>query len=129
LVVILGLTYYVVYVLLLPEILSSLLQTPISVAEKDLSFFLFFFIALSTAESLLKNNPISIPLRLLTKLFGALILYEVLNGGVVETSITMGDTVLQVEFDLSILLYTIILVSLIYGFIDAFTFFTTNEEI
>jgi len=97
--------------------------------EKDLPFFLFFFIALGTAESILRNNVVSIPLRILSKLFGALILYIVLNGGIIETSITMGDAVLRVEFDLSILLYTIILVSLIYGFIDAFTFYTSNEEI
>jgi len=77
----------------------------------------------------LRNNVVSIPLRILSKLFGALILYIVLNGGIIETSITMGDAVLRVEFDLSILLYTIILVSLIYGFIDAFTFYTSNEEI
>jgi len=127
--IILGLIYYTIYVLLLPKILSSLLQTPMLMVEKDLPFFLFFFIALGTAESILRNNVVSIPLRILSKLFGALILYIVLNGGIIETSITMGDAVLRVEFDLSILLYTIILVSLIYGFIDAFTFYTSNEEI
>jgi len=76
----------------------------------------------------LRNNVVSIPLRILSKLFGALILYIVLNGGIIETSITMGDAVLRVEFDLSILLYTIILVSLIYGFIDAFTFYTSMKR-
>ena len=120
-----GFVYYVVYVVLLPTLLASALQVSVAVGKAPV--FLFFFIALGTAESILKDNPVSIPLRILSKLFGALILYVLMDGGRLSTAVSREGLDLYVEFDMSILLYTIILLSLVYGFIDAFSFYTSKN--
>ena len=119
-----GLTYYLVYVVLLPQVLSALLRTPLE-AGHAISF-IALFVSLGTAESVLRSHPVSIPLRAVPKLLGALILYVVLNGGHLE--VPAEGTVLRTELDLSPLLHAIILLSLLYGSMDAFSYYTARDS-
>jgi len=43
-----------------------------------------------------------------------------MDGGRLSISLPLGEASLYVELDTSVLLYTIILLSLVYSFIDAF---------
>ena len=126
--VVLGLIYYVIYLQILPILLTRLTQIPITISLSKVIVYLGFFLALGIAESILRNNPISIPIKILGKMLGALILFVVLNGGLLEGNIKFGTTVLTVKIDISLLLYAIILISLVYGFIDAFSYFTSAEK-
>lgn|GEM_PF-719004 len=120
-----GLTYYLVYAVLLPQVFSTLLKTPIEAGY--VTSFIALFIALGTAESVLRSHPISIPLRVISKLLGALILYVVLNGGHLEVEVPAEGVVIHAELDVSPLLHAVILFSLLYGFIDAFSYYTTRN--
>jgi len=125
--VILGLIYYIVYLQVLPLLLARITQTPITIPLGKMVVYLGFFLALGIAESVLRNHPISIPIKILSKVFGALILFVVLNGGILEGTIPLGSLTVDVRIDISPLLYIVILVSLIYGFIDAFSYLTSSE--
>jgi len=123
--VISGILYYALYVLALPLILSHFgALTPLSPISMDLMHYLGFFIALGVAESALSSHILSVPLRVFTKLFGALLLYEVLSGGRLNAVIVGEDlSSISVELDISPLLYIVIIGSLIYGVLDALTYF------
>lgn len=121
-----GALYYLIYVVALPTLISSITATPIPISGMMATYF-GFFVALGTAESVLEGNVVSIPLRLISKLLGALILWNVLSGGHISTTMNYGALTISVEADISILLYVVILVSLIYGFLDAFTYFSKTS--
>lgn len=125
--VILGLTYYIIYLQVLPLLLARITQTPITIPLGKIVVYLGFFLALGIAESILRNHPISIPIKILSKVFGALILFVVLDKGVLEGIIPLDSFTISVRIDISPLLYVVILVSLIYGFIDAFSYLTSSE--
>lgn len=124
--IITGITYYIIYVVLLPNLLKELGQLPIK-APPDIVFYMGFFIALGTAESILGKHPVSIPLRVLSKLFGALVLFKVMNGGEFSADILHDGITLHVEMGITPILYTIMMFSLIYGFLDAFDTVTRSE--
>ena len=109
-----GLIYYLVYVMLLPTLFSKILPGTV-VLETPISWLLAFilFTSISLANSLLKEHPISLPLRFLSKVLGALIVLTLLNFGVVRGEITMGGTVLEYSMDISLPLYVIVLFSML----------------
>jgi len=116
-----GLIYYALYVVLLPALLVATLRVPVETGRA--AYYLWFFVALGTAESVLGGHAISIPIRMLSKLLGILVLYSVTNGGVISATISYGGTDMAVEIDASPLLFTVMLVSLVFAAVDAFTCF------
>ncbi|MET1160463.1 MAG: hypothetical protein ABWW65_05825 [Thermoprotei archaeon] len=123
--IVVGVVYYILYLVALPSLLTAV-QIPVYIPP-NIVFYLGFFIALGTAESILANTPFSIPLRILSKLLGALILWTILNGGHLSGSIEYSGTTVFIEIDISLLLYVIVLASLIYGFMDVFTYFSEHR--
>ena len=122
-----GIVYYLVYAVILPVLISYVTNIPVP-APSSLIVYAFFFIALSTAGSVLSENPVSIPLRTLLKLLGVLVLWSILNGGHLAGTVNQGELVINFEADISPLLYVVILVSLVYGFLDAFAYFTNTTH-
>lgn len=122
-----GIVYYLVYGVALPLLISSVASGAGAPTPTISVWYLGFFVALGTAESVLEDNVVSIPLRVVSKLLGALLAWQALNGGHIAGSASYGGVTVSVEADVSPLLYVVVLVSLLYGFIDAFTFYTKKE--
>jgi len=122
-----GLLYWLVYVVLTPYLIGRLINIPIHI-EAWFPPLAIVFIALGVVESSLSNHAISIPIRVISKLIGALCIYTLLNGGRLSTTISRGVWSAIVYFDISPLLYTIISLNLIYGVFDAYTYFRKLYE-
>jgi hypothetical protein len=120
--VLLGFLYYIVYIITLPYLITSLMRMPVP-GEERLAYYIWFFVALGVGESILKSHPVSIPLRMLSKLLGALFLYTIVNGGELHGAYVTNGYTISVSINISTLIYTVIAASLVYGFIDAFAAF------
>ncbi len=109
-----GLFYYFVYVVLLPTLFSKIFPDA-EVLETPILWLLAFalFTGIGIANSLLREHPISLPLRLLSKVLGALIVLTLLNFGVVRGEVLMEGTVIEYSMDISLPLYAIILFSML----------------
>jgi len=117
--IILGIIYYLLYGYLLPTIILGFAHVELEVLTLRLLPYLGLFISLGIVEELLKNHPISIPFRMLTKVMYALILMAILNGGVISTTLSIEPYIMHVRIDITLLLYMIVILSLIYGVIDS----------
>jgi len=117
-----GLVYYVVYVVLIPLMLGSV--TPL---HREALYYLGLLLTLSTASSVLSKHVVSIPLKILVNLLAALILYTVLNGGKLSVEVSADNQLLVVNADISPILYLIVLASIILGFIDAINYFKEHS--
>ncbi len=109
-----GLFYYFVYVILLPTLFSKIFPDA-EVLETPILWLLALalFTGIGLANSLLREHPISLPLRLLSKVLGALIVLTLLNFGVVSGEVFMEGTVIEYSMDISLPLYVIILFSML----------------
>ena len=109
-----GLFYYFVYVILLPTLFSKIFPDA-EVLETPILWLLAFalFTGIGIANSLLREHPISLPLRLLSKVLGALIVLTLLNFGVVRGEVFMEGSVIEYSMDISLPLYAIILFSML----------------
>lgn len=117
--IILGIIYYLVYGYILPVVILSFTKVGLEALTLKLLPYLVLFIALSITEELLKNHPISIPFRMLSKVMYALILMIILNGGVIAATLSHEPYSVYARIDITILLHMIIALSLIYGVVDA----------
>lgn len=109
-----GLLYYFIYVVLLPALFSKVFPGT-EILETPILWLLAFalFTGLGLANSLLKEHPISLPLRLLSKILGALIVLTLLNFGVIRGEITVEESVIEYSIDISLPLYVVILFSML----------------
>lgn len=109
-----GLFYYFVYVVLLPTLFSKIFPDA-EVLETPILWLLAFalFTGIGIANSLLREHPISLPLRLLSKVLGALIVLTLLNFGVVRGEVFMEGSVIEYSMDISLPLYAVILFSML----------------
>ena len=109
-----GLFYYFVYVILLPTLFSKIFPDA-EVLETPILWLLAFalFTGIGLANSLLREHPISLPLRLLSKVLGALIVLTLLNFGVVRGEVFMEGSVIEYSMDISLPLYAVILFSML----------------
>jgi len=115
---VIGLVYYIVYVVLIPSMLGSTTPLP-----REALYYLGLLLTLSTASSILSKHAVSIPLKILVNLLAALILYTVLNGGKLSVEVPVDNQLLIVNADISPILYLIMLASIILGIIDAINYF------
>jgi len=113
-----GLAYYVVYVVLIPLMLGS--TTPL---HREALYYLGLLLILSTASSILSKHVVSIPLKILVSILAVLILYTVLDGGKLSVEVSADNRLFIVNADISPILYLIMLASIILGFIDAISYF------
>lgn len=109
-----GILYYFIYVVLLPTIFSRIFPGT-EILEVPILWLLAFalFSGLGLANSLLREHPISLPLRLLSKVLGALIVLTLLNFGVIRGEAVVEGTVIEYSLDISLPLYAIILFSML----------------
>lgn len=109
-----GIFYYFIYVVLLPTIFSRIFPGT-EILEVPILWLLAFalFTGLGIANSLFREHPISLPLRLLSKILGALIVLTILNFGVIRGEAVMEGTVIEYSLDISLPLYAIILFSML----------------
>ncbi len=117
--VIIGVIYYIVFVVLIPFLLSVAVKQQaqlISLGSRTL-IYIWFFIALGVAEKL-TDYPIKVVLATLSKLLGVLFLYVILNGGIIYATIAQNGRTFAVIVDISSLLLVVILSTLIYATID-----------
>ncbi|MEM2039950.1 MAG: hypothetical protein QXN79_05600 [Zestosphaera sp.] len=109
-----GLLYYFIYVVLLPTLFSKVFPGT-EILETPILWLLAFalFTGLGLANSLLKEHPILLPLRLLSKILGALIVLTLLNFGVIRGEIAVEGSVIEYSIDISLPLYVVILFSML----------------
>ena len=121
--ILLGLVYYIVYLSILPRLVTpnmGLFQnvntTPLQSIDYQVSIVLL--ITIGVMERVIEH-PVVAVLRVLSKLVGALLLYIITNGGIITATVDTGSTTLTVTADLSLIIYSIIMASAIIGIIDA----------
>jgi len=117
--IVLGITYYLLYGYLLPTVILGFTHAELEVLTLRFLPYLGLFISLGIVEELLKNHPISIPFRMLTKVIYALILVAILNGGIISTTLNIEPYIMSIRINITLLLYMIVILSLIYGVIDS----------
>jgi len=123
--VIFGLFYYLLYIIALPMLFSRILQIPIEMVTGVVAAsYIWFFIALETFISFVHKHLISIPMKVLSKMLYALMLYSVFNHGILTIEIPYNSYTISTIINISVVLYIIILASIIYGFLDAFSLFS-----
>jgi len=114
--VLIGLLYYVVYILILPKLLTGIfgeLKLVFPISPRTYLIALYLFVGLGTATSLLKNHPLSLPLKLLSKVLGALLVLAILNFGILQGTIPVMGMQIDFRIDISVLLYAILLFSML----------------
>ena len=114
--VLIGLLYYVVYILILPKLLAGIfgeLKIVFPISLRTYLIALYLFVGLGTATSLLKNHPLSLPLKLLSKVLGALLVLAILNFGILQGTIPVMGVQIDFRIDISVLLYAILLFSML----------------
>ncbi len=114
--VLIGLLYYVVYILILPKLLAGIfgeLKLVFPISLRTYLIALYLFVGLGTATSLLKNHPLSLPLKLLSKVLGALLVLAILNFGILQGTIPVMGVQIDFRIDISVLLYAILLFSML----------------
>jgi len=123
--VIFGLLYYLLYITAIPMLFSRALQIPTEMVTGVVATsYIWFFIALETFISLIHKHLISIPMKVLSKMLYALMLYSVFNHGILSIEIPYNSYTISTTINISVVLYIIILASIIYGFLDAFSLFS-----
>lgn len=121
--VVLGAVYYVVYVMLLPRLIAPgmglLENVEVSAFQSiDYRVAIILLIAIGIMERVIEH-PVVAVLRVLSKLVGALLLYIITNGGIFTATIEVDGSTVRVVADLSLLIYSVIMVSAIIGIVDA----------
>jgi hypothetical protein len=120
-----GLLYYLIYITAIPMLFSRALQIPTEmVTGVVVMSYIWFFIALETFISLIHKHIISMPMKVLSKMLYALMLYSVFNRGILSIEIPYNSHIISATVNVSVILYIIILASIIYGFLDAFSLFS-----
>lgn len=120
--IVLGLIYYLLYVVALPVIFQRIAGLPISAElPMEVSTILAVLIALGIAENVAPTIPSAV-FRVLSKLVGASYLYFATNGGIITANI--ADYI--VTLDASLLIYIILAGSVIVGVLDAATYACKN---
>ncbi len=109
-----GVFYYFIYIVLFPALFSKIFPDT-EILEVPILWLLALtlFTGLGLANSLLRKHPISLPLRLLSKILGALIVLTLLNFGVIRGEVVIEGAVIGYSIDISLLLYTVILFSML----------------
>ncbi|MCS7127953.1 MAG: hypothetical protein N3E36_01605 [Sulfolobales archaeon] len=123
-----GAVSILIYVYLAPLLIYTVTKAPIDVSWLDALAYVSLFIALGIAE---RTSPGSIaaPIRVLSKLIGALVLLYITNYGVLHGEYSYAEGVIVVKIDASPIIYLILLLSLVYGVVDAYTAVIKHEEI
>ncbi|MCE4626374.1 MAG: hypothetical protein F7B78_01835 [Desulfurococcales archaeon] len=121
--VVLGAVYYVVYVMLLPRLIAPgmglLENVEVSAFQSiDYRVAITLLITIGIMERVIEH-PVAAVLRVLSKLVGALLLYIITNGGIFTATIEVDGSMVNVVADLSLLIYSVIIVSAIVGIVDA----------
>jgi hypothetical protein len=120
-----GLLYYLIYITAIPMLFSRALQIPTEMVTGVVAMsYIWFFIALETFISLIHKHIISMPMKVLSKMLYALMLYSVFNRGILSIEIPYNSHIISATVNVSVILYIIILASIIYGFLDAFSLFS-----
>ncbi|MEM1538290.1 MAG: hypothetical protein QXK12_02065 [Candidatus Nezhaarchaeales archaeon] len=118
--IIYGGIFYIVYVMLFP-ILFRGLGLPVEYVSTDLVLSaLALFVGLSIITSISRGTAYSFVFNALKKLLGLLILVEVLNGGLLSTSIIQEGVRIHVSLDVSPIVYLLAAWTLTSIVLDAF---------
>lgn len=118
-----GIIYYLVFTKLLPYLLSEaagIFSVSQNVVPENVNYTASFIVlmALAIIERVLEN-PIVAAFRVLSKLVASLLLYVMTNGGVFTIVVGGEASTLAVTLDLSLLIYSLIILSVIAGIVDA----------
>lgn len=121
--IVLGVVYYVVYLLLLPRLIAPsmglLENVEVSAFQSiDYRVAIILLIAIGVMERVIEH-PVVAVLRVLSKLVGALLLYIITNGGIFTATIEVDGSTVEVVADLSLSIYSVITLSTIVGIVDA----------
>ncbi len=123
-----GATSILIYVYLAPFLISAVTKASIDVSWLDALVYISLFIALGIAGRTAPGS-IAAPIRVLSKLIGALVLLYITNYGVLHGEYGYAEGVIAVEIDVSPIIYVVLVLSLAYGVVDAYTAVTKHEEI
>lgn len=123
-----GAISILIYVYLAPLLISTVTKAPIDVSWLDALAYISLFIALGIAERTAPGS-IAAPIRVLSKLIGALVLLYITNYGVLYGEYSYAEGAIAVEIDVSPIIYVVLVLSLAYGVVDAYTAVTRHEEI
>ncbi|ABM80166.1 hypothetical protein [Hyperthermus butylicus] len=121
-----GVAYYTVFVLVLHRILATMAPSIEPITENIHTYLaaVILLAVLSTAETALQDVYIVAPLKILSKLLAALIFADIVNYGNVE-AVIQG---VRVYINISPIVYTMILLSLAYGALDAASYTKARAE-
>ena len=113
-----GVALYYVFGEVLPYLFSTVGITSALAEKSTILAYIVLLIALKVAGSLLDGKPMSIPLKGLSKVVAAMLLIVGLNWGILEGEIVHGELVFSVKINITLFLWVVVTLILIYGIID-----------
>ncbi len=122
-----GIAYYIIFAYIIPYIFYSTINIPLEMSSPRIAVFLGFFIALGVAERIIKH-PVVLALKALGKVVGIIIALIILNYGELHTSVYYDNYLLNVKLNIKPILSFLIIISLVYGVVDAFSTLEKLEE-
>lgn len=123
-----GLLYYLVFIVLVPFITSSILGISLDIVQQDiLVFYLTVFISLGVIASTLPYF-LGLLFEVISYLLGILILVSLLMGGVYRTSIEYQGALVHAEVDFKTILLVIIGFGVVSTIVSIFQRVATSED-
>lgn len=122
-----GLTYYAIFAVLIPLVLSQLIHyDTVALDMWKLAFIGGVFIALGIVSSIVKPF-VGVVLNTILVLSGLLLMLRATNFGTVEVTLSRDSATLALTFEFKPLLAAIVGLSIASATIDAFEKITTEE--
>lgn len=123
-----GVLLYLVFVIILPYMLTRVTNIPITVIEPlTMAYILGFFIALGVISSSVKPF-IGIIFDIIASLIGLYFLLSVFHSGEFETSIEIAGYKVEASFNLELLLLLIMGFSIVFTVLNMFDKLIKSEE-
>ncbi len=118
--IIIGLTLYIVFIKIIPFLMQNMLPGHVegTIATTKYLYLILIAVIIGMIAKALEGTPYSFPLSFLEKLYGTLVLYKILNGGIIKGTITTHNMTITYWADISLLVYITIILIIALALLD-----------
>ncbi len=113
-----GFLLWLLFVVILPPLLRTLMPGQEVIVTKGYIYYVLVAVALGMASKAVEGTPHSYAVAFLEKLYGILVFYKIVNGGILQGTITLQGETITYTADTSALVYIIIFFTLLSALLD-----------
>jgi len=113
-----GFLLWLLFIVILPPLLQVIMPGEEAIVTKGYIYYILVAVALGMASKAFEGTPHSYTIAFLEKLYGILVFYKIVNGGILQGTITLQGERIVYTVDTSALVYIIIFITLISALLD-----------